>query len=152
MKEAVNSAYGTVKRVTRNIIIIAVLAGLAALVLGNYSYVFSKTVHGEIIGVKRVTQPTAVLGGGALQSDALFSFAVAVKAEDGEIFTASSEDRQWAVAEVGYCVDARFFPYPPWDLKSSGTYFNARLIKLIDCNGKSAKSDAPPTPTPEPAH
>lgn len=142
-------------------LLVIVLALLAALyvVLTNYSFFFARTVKGEIIEIERVMQPTAVLGA-ASSAAQLFSFAIAVKEPSGEIVTSSSEDRQWAVARRGFCVEAKFYPYPPWDLEKADTYFNARLVKLIDCHGQGkqtqgspaqpapSESQIIPTPTP----
>lgn len=109
------------------------IIGIIAIVGYNYSYIFSKTVTGEIIEMERVAPETAILGGQPIQNSAIFSYAVAIRTEDGQIFTASSEDRQWAVAKKGYCVESVFYPYPFWNLQKSGTYFNARLTKMFDC-------------------
>lgn len=99
-----------------------------------YSYVFSKTVKGKIVRVERVSNPEAVITQGmAIPSSYVFSFAIAIRDEKGQIHTASSEDRQWAVAQTGQCTEARFFPYPPWKLDKAGTYFGARLLTLRDC-------------------
>ena len=97
-----------------------------------YSYLFAVKVDGKIVSVERVTSPTAILGN--LSASQIYSFAVAIKDKNGEIFTASSEDRQWAVAKNDMCVVAKFFPYPPWDFDKAGTYFGARLVKLKECN------------------
>lgn len=120
----------------------------AALLLGAggyitfrfYPYLFAETVRGEVIGLERVgpaeaaiITPPAGAGPNAFPNQ-LFSFAVAIKASaTGEIFTASSEDRQWAVAEKGQCVEARFFPYAPWELDKAGTFHSARLLKIEAC-------------------
>jgi len=97
-----------------------------------YSYVFARTVVGEIVDVKH-----AGATGFAVNREIAFSMAVAVKdGTSGEIVTASTEDRQWAVAKAGMCAEAKFFPYPPWDLEKSGTYYNARLVKLSECPAK----------------
>jgi len=103
-----------------------------------YSYIFAREVKGVIVKVEKPTAPVAVVGstteeGSRLADRQLFSYAVAIREEGGEIVTASTEDRQWSVAEEGKCVEAKFFPYPPWDLNKSGTYHKARLIKLYDC-------------------
>lgn len=112
-----------------------VFVGATAFVLTNYyPWIFSKNVVGQIYQVERVTQPTMLVGAAAVQSaTAMFSFAVAIRGEDGTIYTASSEDRQWAVARRGLCVTAKFYPYPPWDLEKGGTYANARLTGLKEC-------------------
>lgn len=99
-----------------------------------YTYVFARHITGEVIAIDRVTQPNTIIGGGnALPSSQVFSFAIAIRNHDGEIVTASSEDRQWAVVEKGQCVEAKYFPYPPWQLDKAGTYANARLLRLFDC-------------------
>ena len=99
-----------------------------------YSFVFARTVTGKIAGIDRVTQTNTIIGTTTqIPPSQIFSFAIAVKELEGNIVTASSEDRQWAVAEKGQCVQAKFFPYPPWQLDKSGTYYGARLLKLSDC-------------------
>jgi len=115
-------------------IVVFILLGIAAMIVNYYSYIFKKTVTGEIYGIDRVSQPTAILGSAATTPDVLFSFAVALKAPTGEIFTASSEDRQWAVVKKGDCAEVIFYPYPPWNLAKADTYFNARLKKLLTCD------------------
>ncbi len=140
------------------LIVVAVLA-VFLLFTTYYSYIFAKTVNGEIIGVERVTEPTAIIAGN-LTPQQMYSFAVAIRdKETGTIFTASSEDRQWAVAKKGFCANAKFYPYPPWNLEKSGTYFRARLIELQDCNNllgsqgaqAPAPSEAPSAAQPAPA-
>lgn len=116
-------------------VIVLFLAGIFVSIQ-YYSYVFARHVTGEVVAIDRVTQPTTIIGGsGQLPSSQVFSFAIAVKDLRGEIVTASSEDRQWAVVEKGQCVDAKYFPYPPWELDKAGTYYNARLLRLFDCPG-----------------
>ena len=98
-----------------------------------------------------MTQPNTVISAGAgsaLSNDQLFSFAVAVRQKDGAIITASSEDRQWSIARKGYCVEAKFYPYPPWQLDKAGTFFNARMIHLAECDPTRA---APPITSPSPS-
>ncbi len=113
------------------ILIVVVLWAVAA----NYSVIFTKDVQGEITGVERIEIPVALMqGGNGDINSKVFSFAVGIKdAKTGEIYTASSEDRQWAVAQKGQCADAKFLPYPPWDLTKKGTFFGARLVKLYEC-------------------
>ncbi|HEY8270066.1 MAG TPA: hypothetical protein VIG33_04210 [Pseudobdellovibrionaceae bacterium] len=103
-----------------------------------YSYIFSVRIDGEIYGVERVEAPMAVLTTeGAKPAPQVFSYAVAVRdSKTGEIFTASSEDRRWAVVQKGQCAEVKFLPYPPWSLTRSGSYFGARLIRLYDCPKK----------------
>lgn len=91
-------------------------------------------MKGRVVAIDRVTQPNAVISSGAqIPAAQVFSFAVAIRDADGEIVTASSEDRQWAVVEKDQCAEAKYFPYPPWELEKAGTYFGARLLKLYDC-------------------
>jgi len=99
-----------------------------------WPYIFARTVEGVISDVQRVSTPVAVVSGGSTTTARdLFSFAVGVREKSGEIVTASSEDRQWAVARRGQCAKAKFYPYPPWEFEKSGTYFGARLLKLHEC-------------------
>ncbi len=109
------------------------LVGIGYTAVRYYSYVFARDVKGQVIGIDRVTQPDTVIGGRTLPAAQLYSFAIAIKNDKGEIITASSEDRQWAVVEKGQCVEAKYFPYPPWQFDKGGTYFGARLLKLYDC-------------------
>lgn len=112
---------------------------VAVICVRYYSYVFAKTVTGEIIGIERVSQANTIIGGGGgapIPPAQIFSFAVAIKNEKNEIFTASSEDRQWAVVQKGHCAEAKFLPYPPWEFDKAGTYFGARLVRLFECDKK----------------
>ena len=126
----------TIWKFTKFVIILIVLALICWAVLANYSVIFSKTVIGEITAVERVEIPVALMSN---RSDSditakVFSFAIGIRdAKSGEIFTASSEDRQWAVAQVGKCAEAVFLPYPPWQFTKKDTYFGARLVRLNDC-------------------
>jgi hypothetical protein len=115
-------------------ILFSLLIGSGVIVWQFYSYIFAKTIVGEITGVERVTQPTTIIGNNTPAQ--IYSFAVAVRTPEGEIHTASTEDRQWAVVQKGQCGEAKFFPYPPWNIEKSGTYFGARLIRLFDCPKK----------------
>jgi hypothetical protein len=110
------------------------LLGTAYVCIRWYPFVFSKDIQGEIVGVERVTQPSTVIStGGEVPSAQVFSFAVAIKTKEGEIYTSSTEDRQWAVAQKGQCAEVRLLPYAPWEFEKAGTYHGARLLKLIDC-------------------
>lgn len=101
-----------------------------------YSYIFQKKIEGKIEKVERVQINVALMqnntADGKLNPE-LYSFAVAIKSADGRIWTASAEDRQWASMKEGLCVTAKFFPYPPWRLDKSGTYFGARLLDAREC-------------------
>lgn len=136
----------TFVRYTLGVVIIMVVAYVF---VGYYSFIFAKHVEGEIFRVERVTQPTMILGSagpGTTQAStaAMHSFAIAVKGHDGTIYTASSEDRQWAVAVPGCKVEAKFYPYPFWNLEKSGTYFNARLLSMRDCSSTAPAAANPP--------
>lgn len=119
-----------------------IVLGLVAVlfILVNYwKYIFAKTVDGEIIGVERVTEPTTVIGG-TMTPTMMYSFAIAVREDGtGKIFTASTEDRKWAIAKKGYCGRVILYPYPPWVLGKSGEYHEARLEELRDCNNLLGK-------------
>jgi hypothetical protein len=119
------------------LVLIVIVAGYVC--INYYSYVFAHTIKGQIVAVERVNENTTILSGRTIDPSQLFSFAIAIKGLDGEIATASSEDRQWAVAQKGQCAEAKFYPYPPWDLDKGGTYYNARLIRLFDCPGSLSK-------------
>ena len=119
----------------KGLLVVLILILILWAVVSNYSVIFSKDVQGEITGVERVEIPVALMA----HSDAnitskVFSFAIGIKdLKTGEIYTASSEDRQWAVAQKGQCAEAKFLPYPPWELTKKDTYFGARLVKLYEC-------------------
>lgn len=131
------------------VFLLVIAAGAGAFVVVNYSWVFAKRIHGEIMDVQRVTNPTAIMG---KTTDAqIHSYAILIQNEDGKLYTASSDDRQWQVARRGYCVDALFYVYPPWNLEQAGTYFNARLNEMRVCPGKSAPPPEPAQAEPAPA-
>ncbi|WII71178.1 hypothetical protein QJS83_11975 [Bdellovibrio sp. 22V] len=125
----------TIWKFTKFIIVLVVIVGLAWIVLANYSVIFSKTVVGEITGVERVELPVAlVTRANSDITSKVFSFAIGIKdMKTGEIYTASSEDRQWAVAQKGQCAEAVFLPYPPWEFTKKDTFFGARLVRLYEC-------------------
>ncbi len=129
------------------LLVLAILAAIGFVAVQNYSFIFKKTVVGRITGIDRVSQPMAILGPGTATPEVLFSFAVAIKDKSGEFFTASSEDRQWAVVKQGDCAEVIFYPYPPWNLAKADTYFNARLKKLLNC--KEALGDETPATDPQ---
>ena len=118
------------------LVIFLILSGY--IFINYYSYIFARKVEGIIVKVEKPTAPVAVVGTGEESSKMaekqLFSYAVAVKIADGEIVTSSTEDRQWSVAEIGKCVEAKFYPYAPWQFDKSGTYYNARLLKMYECD------------------
>jgi len=131
------SAMKAFKHYLRLLGILAVLVLLGAGFFEYYSYIFSRRVKGVIEGIERVQLNVALLQNGQAAMDPkLFSFSVAIRQPDGEIITASAEDRQWAVAQKGQCAEAVFYPYPPWQIMKAGTYFNARLDRLFECANK----------------
>lgn len=121
--------------------------GGGTLVYNYYGFLFAKHVIGKIEKVERVNPPQAIITGSAnpIPAAQLFSFAVAIRDERGEIHTSSAEDRQWAVAQVGQCVEAKYFPYAPWQLDKAGTYYGARLLRLYDCGSAASHPDAAPS-------
>lgn len=125
----------TVWKYIKATLVILVLVLMAWVVVMNYSVIFSHTFEGEITAVERVEIPVALITRPQGEiTPQVFSFAVGIKdRETGEIHTASSEDRQWAVAKVGQCAEAVYLPYPPWNLTKKGTYFGARLVRLYEC-------------------
>lgn len=126
------------KKISVGILIFVVLIGSLYVLTNFWSYLFAKTIDGRVIKVEKLMDSIALVGPGAAPSSKVFSFAVAIRNEaTGEIFTASSEDRQWAAVEGdNLCAEAKFFPYPPWHFDKSGTYFGARLLRLWSCSDK----------------
>lgn len=124
-----------VQRILWFCIIFLILGFIVYGFFNYYPYIFAKRVTGEIINVERVDVPMTILSRpGTEMNPQVFSFAVAVKDKlTNEIFTASSQDRQWAVVRAGQCAEVKLFPYAPWDFDRAGTYHNARLEKLYEC-------------------
>lgn len=121
----------------RNALIVIGILIVAVIYFKNWSFIHSRKVEGVIVKVERIPLNIAMMQDSSEKiNPQLFSFAVAIKDSTGEIVTASTEDRQWAVAQQGQCAEARFYPYPPWNFNKAGTYFNARLDKLWDCSSK----------------
>lgn len=121
------------KKIILLAIFLMIVGPLTYVSVKYYSFVFAKTVKGEVMRVERVNTADAILGSKNIPNAQLFSFSIAIRDEKGQIHTASTEDRQWAVVSAGQCAEARFFPYPPWQLEKGSTYFGARLEKLYDC-------------------
>lgn len=116
---------------------VLILIGAGFVFIKYYSYIFALEVRGTIANVEKPMTPMTIVGSDSgnqqLAERQLFSYAVAVQLENGEILTSPTEDRQWAVAEKGKCVVAKFYPYPPWEFDKSGTFFGARLLRMYDC-------------------
>ena len=107
--------------------------GLVVWIFGfNWSFVFKKRVIGEVVAAERVNTATVAVVSNSQEplNSQVFSFSVGIKnPQTGEIYMASSEDRQWAAVQKGNCVVAVYFPYPPWQLSKASTSHNARLLK-----------------------
>jgi len=142
MATAYQSGKRAMKRLFYTVLVLLLIVGLGAIFFRYYPYIFARHVHGVITNVEKPNSPMAVVGAGSdkatntMTEKLVFAYAVAIQQDDGEIVTASTEDKQWAVAEKGKCVDAKFFPYPPWRFDKYGTYFGARLLKMYDCPQK----------------
>lgn len=117
------------------------MSALGVGLVNYYSFLFARKVVGVVIDVKKIDLTSAILTRPSGDIPYLHSFAVAVRETSGEIVTASAEDRQWAVVKPGQCVEAKYYPYPPWDFEKSGTYFGARLIKLYECSSSLAPNN-----------
>lgn len=140
---------GFIKKFLYILILLTLLGAVLYLVATNYSYIFSKKIEGQVLELDRVTQPTVVMGSAAVKADnVLYSFAVAIRTDKGEIFSGSSEDRQWSIVQKGLCVVARFYPYPFWDLDKSGTYYNVRMVQLKDCPAGTPRFPEQPVNNP----
>ncbi len=129
------------KKAVAFFMILVFFIGGGYVVVNFWPYIFAKTIQGEVMKVERLIEPVAVLTEQNQPSDKIFSFAVAIKdRHTGEIFTASTEDRQWAAVQgEGLCAKAKFFPYPPWNFQKSGTYFGARLLGLWSCKDQKSQ-------------
>ncbi|MBL7543238.1 MAG: hypothetical protein JNL11_05450 [Bdellovibrionaceae bacterium] len=123
----------SLKKLLMSVGIVIILAGLGIAYVLFYPYIHARTVMGEVNGVKQLLENTAFIAGSADPTNKIYSFAVGVKEHaTQEIVTGSSEDRQWGVVREGQCVEAVFYPYPPWNLQKSGTYYNVRVKRLYD--------------------
>ena len=131
----------SLKRYLRAVLILIILGFMGMGFVEFYPYIFSRKVSGVIESIERVQLNVSLMqmqGANETVDPKLFSFSVAIRQPDGEIVTASAEDRQWAVAQKGLCVTAVLYPYPFWKVMKAGTYFNARLDKLYDCSSAAA--------------
>lgn len=97
----------------------------------NWSFVFKKRVVGEVVAAEKVNNAlTVITNSQDPVNPQVFSFSIGIQdAKTGEIYMASSEDRQWAAVTKGNCVVAAYFPYPPWMLAKANTSHNARLLR-----------------------
>lgn len=121
-------------RIIKLFLAFVLFVGLGFVFLEYYPFLFSRRVKGVVEAIERIDVPVALIQRAQQPlNPQIFSFSVAIREPSGEIVTASAEDRQWAVVQKGQCAEAVFYPYPPWQVMKSGTYFNARLDKLMDC-------------------
>lgn len=125
-------------KILKGVVVVSIIFILCFGLIQYYSYIFSRTINGVVVDVQKIEMEGAVLSRLSSRSTGgdmafMHSFAIAIKESTGEIVTSSSEDRQWAVVKAGHCVEAKYYPYPPWSLSKSGTYFGARLLKLSEC-------------------
>lgn len=125
------------KTFLKMLVVFLFLIGVLAFVVFNYSWLFSKTVRGQILDLERISTPSAPNVPGTETQ----SYAILLQDKDGFMYTFSAEDRQWQVAKKGYCVMATLYRYPPWNLEKSGTFYNAQLKQIYKCPNK----EAPPT-------
>lgn len=143
-KEGSQKTVRAVGRFFRMLIGAFVLVMIGYVFVKWYPYIFSKNVDGVLQQVERVQLNVALMqtAGGANDTvnPQLFSFAVAIRQDDGVIMTASAEDRQWAAARPGNCVTATYYPYPPWRFDKAGTFYNARLDKQYECPDRLQKA------------
>ena len=130
------------KKILKSGLIFIILGVTLYVFFEFYPYIFSKEITGEVVGVDRLMNPQiAVVTGSDINTGQapemnkqIFSFSVGIKdTKTNEIHVATTEDRQWAVVKPGQCATVKFYPYPFWKLYKAGTYFNARLIKLFEC-------------------
>lgn len=133
----------TIAHYFKFLVILLVLAGLGYFFIAYYSFIFSRKVVGKIEKVEKVQLNVALMTSAGEKAQKLnnemYSFAVAIKTDSGEIVTASATDRQWAVAQPGQCAIAIFYPYPPWQLYKTSTYYGAKLEKLYDCQSPAGQ-------------
>lgn len=144
----------TIMRFVRWLFVLLIVVGAGAFVIINYSWVFAKRVQGRIISVERVTETNAIISS-RITPEQMHSYAILIQGDDGNLYTASSEDRKWQVVKTGYCVDTLLYRYPPWDLRNANTFFNARLDEIRLCPGETEppeeKKGIPESPATEPA-
>ena len=131
-----------VSRYLKFLLIVIVVCLLGYFFVAYYSFIFSRKVVGKIEKVEKVQLNVALMtsAGTAAQklNNEMYSFAVAIRQADGEIVTSSATDRQWAVAQPGQCAVAIYYPFPPWQLYKTSTYYGATLEKLYDCQASAA--------------
>ncbi len=122
------------RRIGFVIIIVSFILGLGWFFYKYYDWIFSIKVNGEVLLVEKVSPQVAILTPADQIPGRAFSFAIKVRElKTNQIFSASAEDRQLAVVEKGNCVELELFPYPPWEIRKSQTWSNARVNKIYNC-------------------
>lgn len=124
------------------VVFVLLIFGTGFLVYFKYPLLFSETVEGRVIGVSRVS------------GEAEDHFVVAIRIRTGRIYSAKASDARWALVNPGQCAEARFFPFPPWNLENRGSYEKAMLLNPKDCgpqDGAMPAIDESPLPgAPDP--
>lgn len=131
------------------LIVVVVVVAAGALVVANWSWVFSKNITGKVVDVERVTDPTAVFGRSSPEQ--MYSYSILLQGDDGKLYASSSEDRKWQVIKKGYCVEALLYRYPPWNLNKANTFFNAQMKEVKMCPGETSLPDTSQPVNPPPA-
>lgn len=91
----------------------------------GYPYLFRISVDGKVVSAKALPSFNS-------QTGSEVSIGIILKVND-QMYSASSEDRQWLAVEKEMCVRASLYPYAPWELMKSGSFHSARLVAVIDC-------------------
>ena len=130
-------------KIIKYLISILILITIIAVFMFNWGFIFKKRVIGEVFAVEKVTDAVLLAtGAGPSSTDKVYSFSIGIKDKDtGEIYMASTEDRQWAAVQKGNCVVAAYFPYPPWQISKGNTYHNARLLRNFESCDKMPSMD-----------
>lgn len=139
-------------RYLKFLLIVIVVCLIGYFFVAYYSFIFSRKVVGKIEKVEKVQLNVALMtsSGASAQklNNEMYSFAVAIRQDDGEIVTSSATDRQWAVAQSGQCAVAIYYPFPPWQLYKTSTYYGAKLEKLYDCGSTTPATVETPAASP----
>lgn len=119
--------------ITRVFVLFVLFFGVMTFIVFNYSWLFSKTVQGQLLEIERETE-----------SQKPSSYVLLIRDQEGFMYTASAEDRQWQVARKGHCVRVTLYRYPPWDFERGGQFYNARLQQIFDCSSQKGSPLNPP--------
>ena len=111
---------------------IMVLTILAAIVGAVGSKLFFRSTHtGTVVECASLTPQMIVNNTRSVATNPVYSFAVNIQGEEGQILSFSSEDRQFAACNKGDVIRVLVFKYPPWNLDKSGTYYGGRLLQKL---------------------